>query len=130
MKKLSALVDPRQDPDVSRGQLATVTRSFDLLVMRLIWSVSPETTSAPETDRLNEELERTHKWCMDSLATTGTTLAACQPVPIAPPGDQLFDATDSAAAIAAYYRSLADAIVDCQRELNTVNWKRWTQSYF
>jgi hypothetical protein len=82
---------------------------------------------------------------------TGRSLGAFQPVPAQQPiagtrdhlkptarQVELWDgaverSNDTAwggTALAAYYRSLADAILDCQSKLESVNWKRWCQDYF
>lgn len=145
MKKLSALIDFRQDPCVSRGQLEGVMRTVDVLMLKLL------SASEPQADKLNGAVKRTRDWCIDSLIATESALGECQPVSIKPPSYPLFDdmestalrvwqsssssqeATDAARGLATltqYYGSLVAAISDCQRELNTVDWKRWSQSYF
>jgi uncharacterized membrane protein YccC len=142
MKRLSALVDFPQDPSAGRAQLEVVMRTFDALTLKLIWS-RPSTAGNPS-------IKPIHDWCVDSLTATEKALGACQPVAIEPPCEQRLDDIDLAAQRAwqsseskqattdarilarraQYYRSLATTISDCQRELNRVDWKRWSQNYF
>jgi uncharacterized membrane protein YccC len=142
-KKLLALVDFRQDPRAGRDKLEVVMRTFDALTLKLIWSTQATAD--------NPSIGSVRDWCVDSLTATEIAFGACHPISIDLPSKLLLDDMDSAArrawqssdsnqmtaanahilaTRARYYRSLVTAISDCQRELNTVDWKRWSQDYF
>ena len=145
MNKLSALVDYGQDPSIARGNIQSALRSLDALVVKLISGDTLRTATDLQADRM----KRANAWCVESMVAIGHALRAQPPVTaqLPPNLDDLElppfragasdstsgDATDSVEtpkALAAYYRSLVDAILDCQNKLESVNWKRWCQDYF
>lgn len=151
LKKLSTTVDYRQDPHICRDQVEAVLQAFDVLAMRLTWAYSLNASSESSAEREQRAVRQAHMWCVESLTTTAQALTALQPVSIQQPscgifedlkfsngktgqlselGEGLSDTRESRSSLSAYYRSLADAILDCQSRLETVNWKRWCQNYF
>jgi uncharacterized membrane protein YccC len=147
MQNLSAAVDYAQDPHIARDDIQSVLRSLDGLVMRL---VSADSVIAAAESQANG-LKRVNAWCVESLVATGRALGALRPVPLQrptedtlghlKPAERRVESSDGAdarssgtawdrTALAAYYRCLTDAILDCQSKLASVNWKRWCQDYF
>jgi len=150
MKKLSAAVDYRQDPQADRDQVSAVLQACDVLVARLLWSSVLSVNSGNEVTITRRSVNREHDWCTATIASTAKSLGAFQPVDIQQPDETWFSDPDFMAnasqstgvyepsldtgyligAKSTYYRSLAGAIMECQREINRIDWKRWTQSYF
>ncbi|QDT48960.1 p-hydroxybenzoic acid efflux pump subunit AaeB [Symmachiella dynata] len=150
LKKLSAAVDYRQDPQANRDQVSTMLQSCDVLVARLFWSSVLSVPPRREARIEKRPLNREHDWCAATIAATVQSLGALQPIDIQQPDKTLFrdgefmmnagqsadvyepslETEDMTRAKSTYYRALAEAIMDCQREINRVDWKRWTQSYF
>jgi uncharacterized membrane protein YccC len=151
IKKLSAVVDYRKYLRFGRDQMQSVVHAFEVLVMRLIWSAALSPPPETEVADTRHEAHRAREWCVETLAATGLALGKCQPITVNKPMDSIFEVTEQEAArippthddgegptedrhvsptIASYYNSLSDAILDCQHELNAINWKRWSQNYF
>jgi uncharacterized membrane protein YccC len=151
LKKLAATVDYRKEPHMSQDQVGTLLWVFEVLVMRLASAYPPSSSSDSCSESAELAISRAHEWCVESLAATGRTLAALQPMAIQHPPEGVIkdlhsaavrtgssrglanesaDAGVALASLTAYYRSLAEAILDCQRELESVDWKRWCWNRF
>jgi uncharacterized membrane protein YccC len=151
LRKLAATVDYRKEPHISRDQVGTLLRVFEVLVMRLASAYSVRTPSEPYAESDERAIRRVHEWCIESLTATGRALSALQPIAIQHPPDGIFEDLHSAAvrtrsssdlrngsadagvaivSLTAYYRSLAEAILECQRKLESVDWKRWCWNRF
>ena len=153
MKRLSATVDFGQDPYISRRQMGTVVDAFEVLLMRLTWASFLNTSSQAYSETENEAVRRARDWCIEALTSTGRALAELGPAPaLTPPNGILqslvpatearLDSSDhdlrgqsvtqagNLGSLDAYYRSLSDAILCCQTNLESINWKRWCWTHF
>jgi uncharacterized membrane protein YgaE (UPF0421/DUF939 family) len=151
LRKLAALVDYRQDPQIARDQITGVLQAIEILALRLAWACPWSHRSAGHTDGGERGVQQAHDWCAESLAATGQALATQQPItvhqrpagtsvdlqsatvvtaPHAHSGDASADAEIDPAPLTAYYRSLVDSILDCQHRLEPVDWKRWCWNRF
>jgi hypothetical protein len=151
LQKLAGTVDYRNEPHLSRDQIGKLLQAFEVLVMRMASAYSVRTPSEPYAESDERAIRRVHQWCIESLMAIGRSLSALQPIAIQRPPDGIFEDRQSAAgatgplsdrhngsadpgfglaSLTAYYRSLVEAILECQRTLESVDWKRWCWNRF
>jgi uncharacterized membrane protein YgaE (UPF0421/DUF939 family) len=151
LKSLSATVDYRKEPHTGRDQVESLLQAYEVLALRLTSTYSVRTPSEPYAESDERTIHRIHLWCTESLTATERALSTRQPIAIQNPPDAILedlqssvarnwtsgelrhgaaDAGLSLASLATYYRSLAEAIVDCQRKLESVDWNRWCRNRF
>ena len=151
LKKVTAQIDYRQCPSVSRETIDSIVHSLEVLGWHTFWN--GERQPLPKNATLDQEgpFQKVRQWCIDSLSATDHAFSIGQPPAVSVAGDrylagsklteeqhpspgdsphELALSSEQHAATLQYYRSLTSAITDCQRQLNRVDWNRWDQNYF